>query len=217
MLIHNCYREHILQPAGEAHRQNHGPHNYQELAVRIKPMHYEFLKEEEVFKDYIRTMKMEPIIQHTDELFHRTLENGLPFPEEWQKSIGHLTNNIATVVKDFINEEEYRSTLSEIEKRISACATFRDCKKEFLDIVQLFITVLQSQRTKKHETIIERCILYIDNNYMDDLSLDSVAHQLFFSPNYLSMIFKNHLGVSLLIPNVWVNNRTRYNLLKLNL
>lgn len=31
---------------------------------------------------------------------------------------------------------------------------------------------------------------------MEDLSLDRVSNHLFFSPNYLSFIFKNHLGMT---------------------
>ncbi|CAM4504705.1 two-component system response regulator YesN [Paenibacillus endophyticus] len=169
---------------------------YRELAGRMKPMHYDFLEAAAVFKDCIRASKTELIIQHTDEVFHRTLEEGLPYPKQWQKSIVYLIYNIATVIKDFLSEEDYRSTLAEIEKRITACATFLDCKKEFLDILQQIMTILQSCRTRKHATIVERCISYIDNHYMEDLSLDSAAQQIFFSPNYLSKILKDHLGVS---------------------
>ncbi|WP_255570391.1 helix-turn-helix transcriptional regulator [Cohnella sp. CFH 77786] len=31
---------------------------------------------------------------------------------------------------------------------------------------------------------------------MEELSLETVAARFFFSPNYLSMLFKNHLGVT---------------------
>ncbi|UUZ81328.1 AraC family transcriptional regulator [Paenibacillus sp. P26] len=44
--------------------------------------------------------------------------------------------------------------------------------------------------------MIEKCIAYIDSHYMEDLSLELVSGRFFFSPNYLSSFFKNHLGMT---------------------
>ncbi|MNO25465.1 Transcriptional regulatory protein ZraR [compost metagenome] len=169
---------------------------YSGLSGLIAPMHYDFHKDEELFKEAIRAMKSEMILRLTDDLFSRVLENGLPYREQWLQSIVHLVFHIAPAVKGFLSEEDYRSMLSEAESGLTSCANYGDCKKQFSEIMKRFMTILQSNRAKKHETIIEKCLNYIDLHYKDDISLDFVANQLFFSPNYLSVIFKNYLGVS---------------------
>ncbi|WP_410510864.1 response regulator [Paenibacillus sp. BR2-3] len=166
------------------------------LSGRIAPMLYDFHKDEDMFKEYIRTVKTDAVLRYTDDLFCRVLEKGLPYREQWLKSIVHLVVHIAPVVKGYLSDEAYRRTMYDAESSLTACVNYRDCKEQFLGILRGFMSILQTNRAKKHDTVIEKCINYIDANYMEDISLDLVANRLFFSPNYLSVIFKSYLGVS---------------------
>ncbi|HUC94261.1 MAG TPA: response regulator [Paenibacillus sp.] len=166
------------------------------IAGRIKPLRCDFLKDEEVIKEHIRTMKREALSKYTEELFGRVVENGLPHPDQWAKAIVHMAYHIAPVIKDFVGDEDYERELADIERRLAACDDYADCRKQFLEILEQFMAFIDSSRTRKHEMIIEKCIAYIDSHYMEDLSLDEAARQLYFSSNYLSMLFKNHLGLT---------------------
>ncbi len=42
----------------------------------------------------------------------------------------------------------------------------------------------------RHSKIIEQICTYIDKNYMDELSVSSIAESVFLTPNYVSLIFK---------------------------
>jgi len=169
---------------------------FNRIADRIVPLQYDFIEEEESFRENIRLAKYDAIVRLADELFSRVLENGLPYPEQWRKSIVHFMVHIAAVIKDFTNQEDYRRILAEAEARLSACEDFQACREEFLQTLGGFMAVIAGSRSKKHAHIVQRCVQYLEEHYMDDLSLDTVANRLFFTPNYLSNLFKSHLGVS---------------------
>ncbi|WP_025691717.1 response regulator transcription factor [Paenibacillus zanthoxyli] len=169
---------------------------YAAISGRINPLHYDFHNDEELFKEYIRMDKADLLLKHTDDLFRRFLENGLPYREQWLKSIVQLVLHIAPGIKGFLSEEAYRCALQEAESSLTACASFKDCREQFLEILRGFMTIVQANRGKKHAEVIEKCVSYIEAHFTLDISLEHVASLLFFSPNYLSTIFKSYLGVS---------------------
>ncbi|AIQ13306.1 response regulator transcription factor [Paenibacillus durus] len=170
--------------------------SYAAISGRIAPLHYDFHKDEELFKEYIRTDKADLLLKHTDDLFRQFLENGLPYREQWLKSIVQLVLHIAPAVKGFFSEEAYQCALQKAESSLTACISFKDCREQFVEILKGFMMIMQTSRRKKHAEVIEKCVNYIEEHYTMDISLEHAANLLYFSPNYLSMIFKNYLGVS---------------------
>lgn len=47
-----------------------------------------------------------------------------------------------------------------------------------------------------YPTSLKRFLKYLQENYMNDLNLQSVSEELFFNPNYISTLINKHLGVS---------------------
>ncbi|MBP1967258.1 response regulator [Paenibacillus aceris] len=169
---------------------------YSEISGRIRTMHYDYLKEEELFKEFIRKTKSEQIVKHVDDWFERILENGMPYPDQWNKAVIRMVSGVASVIKDFVTDQDYKDILLEAETLLSASSDYAICKKRFLDTLLQFLDIILKSRSKKHESVIETCLHYLEMHYMEDLSLDRVANHLFFSPNYLSLMFKNHLGMT---------------------
>ncbi|XOK64378.1 response regulator [Paenibacillus elgii] len=169
---------------------------YSAVAGRIRSMHYDLLKEEEALKEAIRMMKSDLITATLDKLFSRLLEGGFPYPDQWLKSFLRMVYGIATVIKDLMEERKYKQLLSETESSLSRCADVLEFKDRLTAILLEFMNILRSNRSNLHESMIEKCIAYIDSHYMEDLSLELVAGRFFFSPNYLSSFFKNHLGMT---------------------
>ncbi|NOV04022.1 response regulator transcription factor [Paenibacillus planticolens] len=169
---------------------------FSDISGLIRPMHYDYLKEEELFKESIRKTKSEQIVKHVDEWFERILKNGFPYPDQWNKAVIRMVSSTASVIKDFVTDQDYTDILVKAETQLSASSDYVSCKSRFQETLMLFMDILLKSRSKKHESVIETCVHYLEMHYMEDLSLDRVANHLFFSPNYLSLIFKNHLGMT---------------------
>lgn len=55
---------------------------------------------------------------------------------------------------------------------------------------------LEERKNTKNNDIIITCMKYIDEHYMEELSLDSISERYYFNPSYFSSIFKNYTGVN---------------------
>lgn len=82
---------------------------------------------------------------------------------------------------------------------------------------ELLITIIQ-QTEKSNDiripAIIQKCISIINNEFRDDITLDSIAKKLYFTPNYLGSIFKDAIGSSFRVYLNAVRLRYARNLLK---
>ena len=56
--------------------------------------------------------------------------------------------------------------------------------------------ILNNDGSNQKRSIIEAAKLYIDKNLAEDISLETVASRIYFSPKYLSKVFKDETGVN---------------------
>jgi len=85
--------------------------------------------------------------------------------------------------KNYINQIENAKDHSALENILNSIA----------DTLKNSIDNKSSQRTSR---IIEQIIEYIENNYQDDISLETLSKHIFLTPNYLSRIFIAHTNTS---------------------
>ncbi|MEC0266818.1 response regulator [Paenibacillus anseongense] len=169
---------------------------YSEVRTLIRPMHYDYAREEEQFKEAIRKNRNEDILRLADDWFDLVVTGGFPHPDQWQQTVLRMVSAVAVVIKDFVTDQAYKQVLSDTAEDLSTSPSFHICRSRFGKVLLQWSELLKMSRSKKHESVVETCMKYIDTHYMEDLSLDAVAAHLFFSPNYVSMMLKNHLGVT---------------------
>ncbi len=78
----------------------------------------------------------------------------------------------------------------EIMKKGSMDSLKVECK----DLLKHAVSVLNSVQNDASKCIVNNAILYIKDNYGDDLSLDVIADKYFLSPAYFSRLFKQYTG-----------------------
>ncbi len=72
-----------------------------------------------------------------------------------------------------------------------------DISAWIVKVLDKFMDIVYNVRNEKKFGLVEKAISYIGNTYSDlDLSLDSVAEELYISPYYLSHVFKDELGMT---------------------
>ncbi|UJF33906.1 helix-turn-helix transcriptional regulator [Paenibacillus hexagrammi] len=169
---------------------------YTEISRLTRSIHYDYGKEEELFKESIRKGKIEQLMNQVDEWFAGMLKGGLPQPEQWIKIAQRMITGVAVVIRDFVSEQDYKDIVMGAERQLSVSGNYELCKNSFQSLLLEWMDLIQKSRSRKHESVVEACLQYVEAHYMEDLSLDTVAANLFFSPNYLTLMFKQHLGTT---------------------
>jgi two-component system, response regulator YesN len=65
-------------------------------------------------------------------------------------------------------------------------------------MVHTFIDTLEKEHLNRYSSIVNKAISYIHNHILQDLSLQSIAKELYVSPSYLSDIFRKETGTTLI-------------------
>ena len=97
--------------------------------------------------------------------------------------------------------EEYgiyhKSLLFETTEEIMQCSGLEEVEEAFLRVMDKVDSMQQGQQTDVGRTVAE-IIRIVKNEYMDDLSLEGIADRVCLSPAYVSYIFKQEAGESLI-------------------
>ena len=74
---------------------------------------------------------------------------------------------------------------------------FRELRFEFLDnIILPFVHEMSEKNEKQFQRLSEQIISIVENNFTEDITLESIGDELHYNPNYLSNIFKKETGIT---------------------
>lgn len=79
-------------------------------------------------------------------------------------------------------------------ENISKFQTVDDARNWILEILLIVNNKLQSKARSKYKIIVEEIKKYIAQNYAKGITIENIADELHYSPNYLSYIFKQEMG-----------------------
>lgn len=75
--------------------------------------------------------------------------------------------------------------------QLENCTNLEEIKGILSDYVNQSIQNIEQLRTNKSRKLIDKAKIYIQTNYADDISLESIAYEIGLSACYLSTLFKN--------------------------
>lgn len=67
-----------------------------------------------------------------------------------------------------------------------------------VNMVYTFIHTLEAEQMPKYPPIVQKVISFIHEHILHDLSLETIARELYINPSYLSTIFKKETGTTLI-------------------
>lgn len=134
--------------------------------------------------------------QALESLIQKLMEGDYPSPAHLKDSILYVLVNEVKTSEVLLRHEEASNIISEMEFQIPACESLDEAKGKARHYLQRMISSIESRKDNKNDRIIELCKAYLMEHYMDDLSLEFVAKQFFFSPAYFSSFFKSHTSMT---------------------
>jgi len=79
-----------------------------------------------------------------------------------------------------------------------------DAKNWLLQLLQFISDYIKQKRTKYAHHLVQKATQYIDDHYSENLTIATVANEIFLSPGYLMTIFKREMGISI---NTYLTNK----------
>lgn len=134
--------------------------------------------------------------QLIENIFFDILKDGYP-------KVDRFINNIANFLEDQIKtiDKKLNTTYSkqlsiDINVKLYKCNDLKELKELVYHLLSNFIDILYEQKNNKNVAAIEICKKYIEEHYMEDISLNSVAQVFYFNSSYFSNLFKNYTDMN---------------------
>jgi two-component system response regulator YesN len=114
-----------------------------------------------------------------------------------------LTQSALAIIKTAtgimqVDPERLGSQRQNIMKQISELDTLNEIRDWYKRLYTAIITVVNERKDSKQEEVIKKVEDYILTHYHDmNLSVESLAEMVYFSPNHLRLIFKKQVGKSI--------------------
>jgi two-component system, response regulator YesN len=84
-----------------------------------------------------------------------------------------------------------------INRKLSDVSTMEDLKTQMITLAQKIFKKLEEKKQHIHQDMIDKILVYIQENIDKNITLESIAEKVFMHPAYLSRICKSVTGVSL--------------------
>lgn len=112
-----------------------------------------------------------------------------------KENLYYIAMNVLKVVKNVIVDEHYEVLVETIRDDLFESDNYKELKYIFIDTIVKLTGYMNNKENSNNFAIVQKCKKYINENYADDISLDSVSNKFFFSPAYFSNIFKSYTGI----------------------
>jgi two-component system response regulator YesN len=150
---------------------------------------------EEILLRAIRASDWRLVSETVMSMFKQVSKAPFPDPDVLKTDLIHFVMRIGMQLKGILSESALSDDEQKMKTRIASCEDIQSVQyavKEFL--LKWSDAVLELQNNK-NAALVRHCIEYLEQHYMEDISLDSMARQLRLSPSYCSNFFKTHMGI----------------------
>ena len=141
-------------------------------------------KDEERFNELICKQDKIEATNLVNNILSKFMECGYSEPNELKNYIIRLIINSTKEVENFMTSETYTEITTNIINTINLSKDIVELKRNCNLIIIKIISVLERWKSDKSRVIFDKYLKYIQDNYMYDISLESVSEKFHFNSSY---------------------------------
>jgi len=166
---------------------------YSEMRKKQSLKSFNIYEREQELKDAFMRLNREKVLKIINEIFFDAANCQTIDVHNFKE---HIINIVINQVKQFnniLNEEKYVGYVDSVKEKLLQCEEYGETRHIINEILSELI--LLNSNSDKNQIIINKCREYIEENYMEDISLESVADRFHFNSSYFSNLFKVYTGI----------------------
>lgn len=165
----------------------------------------------EMLKNYIKVCDEENAVKALKEILQQVSKKSAASYLFVYQMIIQLNNSMMNLLNEVnINLEEiyYGNIIENIMKMQSMV----EVEVFFSSMIRKIISILLANRESKMDRYFQNIVEYIENNYMKDMSLETLSEGIHISPSYINQILKKYLNKTFIqvLNEVRVNKASEY-------
>jgi two-component system response regulator YesN len=117
-------------------------------------------------------------------------------PNQLKEYFVFIALNMMKTINISSLDNYYNELMEQVTAQINSCNNYIELRKTIKEIAEKLVGLRTSQDVNKNYTLIQKCKKYIEEHFMEDISLETLAGMFYFNPSYLSNLFKTYAGMS---------------------
>ncbi len=150
--------------------------------------------EEEVLIENVRKLDKEKSVVTLDRIFERIYGKYTPEPSILIEAMINLILNVIKQIPAVFLEEDFNSFVITTRKTLLESENYMDITLKVKEIITGVIDKLALNKKIRQNNIEDRYIRYLEQHYMGNITLDSVAAVFNLNPSYFSNLIKTLTG-----------------------
>jgi len=103
----------------------------------------------------------------------------------------NIINQTFVTLEDFnVRTEDLLGNTSSLIQHMLKLETVSNIKQWIKSVIWTAIDILDGKRKSMRQEAVEKVISYVESNYKDNISLEKIAKEIYYTPNYLGNVFK---------------------------
>lgn len=161
----------------------------------VNPAAFDLSSIESEIMEAVRLQNRIRIFQITGDTFKDLNESGIK-PKQIKEDFARMLLNQVNNVSRLIDIEDSQSLINEIKTNSIRCEVYTELWHFTNEILCRILDILNKKLNDKNGILINKCKKFIEEKYMEDISLEMIAQKFFFNPSYFSNLFKSYMGLS---------------------
>lgn len=155
---------------------------------------------EETFLNFVRTGQVSQacnfFMDHYTTKSYANLSSKNTLRSLKNNSIALCTLLTRTAISGGVDADYSRKMSDEFIIHVENCNSLEDIISIMVSMIESFTEIVRKNQSTTEDPMIHDCIQYIHKHYTTKITINLVAKELNFSPNYLSTIFNQKMGIS---------------------
>lgn len=153
-------------------------------------------KNHDAFLQAIRKLEAQKARELVRQMLQDLIRQKYPMPGVL---IEHTLDFLIYIVNDLqnlIDESTAASIIEHCKKAFYTCESIEELGQELDQTVDRILAALESDKSLSNMQMIQETLTFIERNYMNNISLESIAEAFHFNSSYFSTMFKKHTGTN---------------------
>ncbi len=169
---------------------------YSNIGVNKEENHLNIYELESKLTNEIKKGSISGICRMTDETFRNLYKDRLWIkPGQLKEYLVYVVLNIVKIIHIALEPEHYYGLIESLRAEIYDCEKYEELRRTIKKIMVRFADSYKNMNYGENYTVIQKCKQFIDDHYMEEISLDSMSSMFYLNPSYLSNLFKTYVGM----------------------
>ncbi|WP_341278655.1 response regulator [Paenibacillus sp. FSL H8-0537] len=157
----------------------------------------DLFEQEQQFAAAIQKGNVEQLNKHINDLLEKVRDITYPKAMSIKEDGVRLIINRLKEAQHLASKDELSLLSDQFENKMMLCEDYRELRHAMKNAATSISELYRRTNEDKNHIVMQKCHMYIQEHFQEDISLEAIAQMFHFNASYFSTLFKSHTNMNL--------------------